>query len=68
MIPSIDPETTVKDSSINKVLVEHRRQADGKVYFGQNAVIRHLPKDLSLNKGKQLRLFIKNDFPQFLCF
>ncbi|HNC04457.1 MAG TPA: MOSC domain-containing protein, partial [Agitococcus sp.] len=60
VIPSIDPETTVKDSSINKVLAEHRRQADGKVYLGQNAIIRHLPEGFVLAQGQQVEIISKN--------
>ncbi|HNH44289.1 MAG TPA: MOSC domain-containing protein, partial [Agitococcus sp.] len=60
VIPSIDPDTTAKDSSINKVLAEHRRQADGKVYLGQNAIIRHLPEGFVLAQGQQVEIISKN--------
>ena len=59
VIPSIDPETTIKDSSINKVLAEHRRRADGKVYLGQNAVIRHLPSNFVLTQGQAVEIVYK---------
>ena len=66
VIPSIDPDTTAKDSSINKVLAEHRRQADGKVYLGQNAIIRHLPKDFMLKQGQQVEIVYKKSSPILL--
>lgn len=59
VIPSIDPETTIKDSSINKILAEHRRQADGKVYLGQNAIIRHLPTDFVITQGQVVEIVYK---------
>lgn len=60
VMPSIDPDTTAKDSSINKVLAEHRRQADGKVYLGQNAIIRHLPKDFVIQQGQAVEIVYKS--------
>lgn len=39
VIPSIDPATAVKDSRILTILRAYRRQPDGKVYLGQNAVV-----------------------------
>lgn len=35
-VPGIDPETGEKDGEILKVLSQHRRGGDRKVYFGQN--------------------------------
>lgn len=39
VIPSIDPETSDKDKGFLEMLASVRRQGDGKVYLGQNAVI-----------------------------
>ncbi|PTQ90430.1 MOSC domain-containing protein [Agitococcus lubricus] len=46
VIPSIDPDTAQKDSSLNKVLATYRRRTDGKIYVGQNAIIRQLGRGL----------------------
>lgn len=59
VIPSIDPDTTVKESSINKVLAEHRRGADGKVYLGQNAIINAMSPLSSLSIGNKVDIILK---------
>jgi len=41
MIPSLDPETQQQTNGFLKFLASSRRKADGKVYLGQNAVLRH---------------------------
>lgn len=40
VIPSIDPATAAKDGQILTVLQSYRRRGDGRVYLGQNAVVR----------------------------
>jgi uncharacterized protein YcbX len=47
VIPSINPQTGAKDSSLNRVLAQHRRAKDGKMYLGQNAII----QKASLDRG-----------------
>ncbi len=59
VIPSIDPETTLKDSSINNALAEHRRHADGKVYRGQNAIIKAMPPSALLTIGDKVHIIVK---------
>ncbi|RZU44857.1 hypothetical protein EV700_1658 [Fluviicoccus keumensis] len=39
VIPSIDPATSNKDKGFLEMLASVRRQSDGKVYLGQNAII-----------------------------
>lgn len=51
VIPSIDPETAVKNSQILTVLRGYRARADGKTYFGQNVVITHCPDNARLRVG-----------------
>ncbi len=51
VIPSIDPETAVKNSQILTVLRSYRARADGKTYFGQNVVITHCPDNARLHVG-----------------
>jgi uncharacterized protein len=40
VIPSLDPETQVPTDGFLKFLAQYRRRDDGKVYLGQNAVLR----------------------------
>lgn len=51
VIPSIDPETAVKNSQILTVLRSYRAREDGKTYFGQNVVISHCPPGARLELG-----------------
>lgn len=51
VIPSIDPETAVKNSQILTVLRSYRVREDGKTYFGQNVVIMHRPEGARLRVG-----------------
>jgi len=41
VIPSLDPDTQQPTDGFLKFLATSRRKADGKVYLGQNAVLRH---------------------------
>jgi uncharacterized protein YcbX len=41
VIPSLDPDTQQQTSGFLKFLATCRRKDDGKVYLGQNAVLRH---------------------------
>ena len=54
VIPSIHPETAEKDSSLLKVLQQHRRRDDGKTYLGQNAVIKQSQRGVVLNVGDKV--------------
>lgn len=38
VIPSIDPETGIKNAEVSKALATHRRR-EGSVYFGQNLLV-----------------------------
>ncbi len=42
IMPSINPDTATKEMAINQALLRTRRGADGKTYFGQNALHRSL--------------------------
>ncbi|GAC1379560.1 MAG: MOSC domain-containing protein [Aquirhabdus sp.] len=42
VIPSLDPDTQVQTDGFLKFLATVRRKDDGKVYLGQNAVLRHV--------------------------
>ena len=42
VIPSLDPDTQVQTDGFLRFLAETRRKDDGKVYLGQNAVLRHV--------------------------
>lgn len=54
VIPSIDPETGDKDSSLLKILQQHRRREDGKTYLGQNAIIQQAQARVVLNVGDKV--------------
>ena len=54
VIPSIHPDTAEKDSSLLKVLQQHRRRDDGKTYLGQNAVIKQAQSGVVLNVGDKV--------------
>jgi uncharacterized protein YcbX len=41
VIPSLDPETQIQTNGFIKFLAASRRKDDGKIYLGQNAVLRH---------------------------
>lgn len=51
VIPSIDPETAVKNSQILTVLRSYRAREDGKTYFGQNVIITRCPPGARLVQG-----------------
>jgi uncharacterized protein len=51
VIPSIDPETAVKNSQILTVLRSYRAREDGKTYFGQNVIITRCPDNARLCVG-----------------
>lgn len=46
VIPSLDPDTQVQTNGFLKFLATIRRKDDGKVYLGQNAVLRHVAHSL----------------------
>ena len=48
------PETAEKDSSLLKVLQQHRRRDDGKTYLGQNAIIKQAQTGVVLNVGDKV--------------
>lgn len=54
VIPSIHPETAEKDSSLLKVLQQHRRREDGKTYLGQNAIIQQTQANVVLKVGDKV--------------
>jgi uncharacterized protein YcbX len=41
VIPSLDPDTQLQTNGFLRFLAASRRKGDGKVYLGQNAVLRH---------------------------
>lgn len=51
VIPSVDPETAVKNSRILTVLRSYRAREDGKTYFGQNVIITKMPRKGCLRVG-----------------
>lgn len=51
VIPSIDPETGVKNSHILTVLRQYRAGEDQKIYFGQNVVVTKMPEFACLRVG-----------------
>ncbi len=53
VIPSLDPVTQVPTAGFLKFLAQYRRQDDGKVYLGQNAVLRRDPVLLNRTKTDQ---------------
>ena len=48
VIPSLDPDTQQQTDGFLKFLATTRRKEDGKVYLGQNAVLRHASHSLDL--------------------
>ncbi|MGH8491583.1 MAG: MOSC domain-containing protein [Moraxellaceae bacterium] len=56
VIPSIDPETAVKNSQILTVLRGYRAREDGKTYFGQNVVITRCPPGVGLALGARVEV------------
>ncbi len=54
IIPSIHPDTAEKDSSLLKVLQQHRRREDGKTYLGQNAIIQQASTGSVLKVGNKV--------------
>lgn len=56
VIPSINPQTGAKDSSLNKMLAQHRRADDGKIYVGQNAIIKKASLDSILHIGDRVEI------------
>ena len=55
IIPSINPQTAAKDSGFNRML-NYRRQEDGKIYVGQNAIISHSTADARLSIGQTVQI------------
>lgn len=55
-IPAIDPDTADKDGHILTILRRYRARTDGKIYFGQNVVIRHAPDGAVLRAGNAVEL------------
>lgn len=51
VIPSIDPETGVKNSQILTVLQSYRAREDRKIYFGQNVIVTKRPAIAGLHVG-----------------
>ena len=41
VIPSLDPDTQIPTDGFLRFLAAQRRKEDGKVYLGQNAILRH---------------------------
>jgi uncharacterized protein YcbX len=56
VIPSINPQTGAKDSSLNRVLAQHRRRQDGKIYLGQNTIIQKAALNSVLNIGDKVQI------------
>jgi uncharacterized protein YcbX len=56
VIPSINPQTGAKESSFNKMLAQHRRHQDGKIYVGQNAIIKQASLDSLLSVGDRVEI------------
>jgi uncharacterized protein YcbX len=54
VIPAIHPDSAEKDSSLLKVLQQHRRREDGKTYLGQNAIIQQAQADVVLKVGDKV--------------
>ncbi|MBC7750378.1 MAG: MOSC domain-containing protein [Candidatus Saccharibacteria bacterium] len=48
VIPSLDPDTQQQTDGFLRFLAQHRRKDDGKVYLGQNAVLRRDTATFSL--------------------
>ncbi len=46
VIPSLDPDTQQQTDGFLRFLASSRRKEDGKVYLGQNAVLRHVVHSL----------------------
>lgn len=51
VIPAIDPDSGDKDSRILTILRRYRTREDGRLYLGQNAVVRRAPPDACLRLG-----------------
>ena len=60
VIPSINPQTGAKDSSLNRVLAQHRRANDGKIYLGQNAIIQKASLQSVLHIGDKVQIISKS--------
>lgn len=55
VIPSIDPVTALKDSGFQQMLARERRQTDGKIYLGQNAVVTTLGGEGRISTGDRVQ-------------
>lgn len=55
VIPSIDPVTALKDSGFQQMLAQERREADGKIYLGQNAVVTTLGGEGRISTGDRVQ-------------
>lgn len=51
VIPAIDPDTSRKEPRLLEVLRRYRQQADGRVYFGQNVIVRRYRAGACLQVG-----------------
>lgn len=51
VIPSIDPDTGVKNGQILTILRSYRARADRKTYFGQNVIVKKRPEMACLRVG-----------------
>ncbi|MCC2638656.1 MAG: hypothetical protein K0Q68_2375 [Moraxellaceae bacterium] len=56
VIPSIDPDSGDKDSRILTILRRYRTREDGRLYLGQNAVVRRAPPDACLRLGDRVEI------------
>lgn len=56
VIPSIDPDSGDKDSRILTILRRYRTREDGRLYLGQNAVVRQAPPDACLRLGDRVEI------------
>ncbi|MDF2445848.1 MAG: hypothetical protein K0S46_1084 [Moraxellaceae bacterium] len=56
VIPSIDPDTAVKNSQILTILRSYRARADGKTYFGQNVIVSRTGAGARLRIGDRVEI------------
>lgn len=54
VIPSIDPATADKDGRILTILRRYRTREDGRLYFGQNAVVTSAGRGARLHCGEKV--------------
>ena len=56
VIPSINPDTADKNSQILTELRRYRAGPEGKIWFGQNAIVTHRPAGAVLTRGDPVLL------------